>query len=300
MTAPGRWRRSGTTPPSGSPSIVNCRGLAAGHPREVADLGHDGVEQPPVAPARHADDADLRQRREPLAGRRHLLRDDDDLGVQRSLELVGQPEADAARRTRATPPASGPGPGPRSAAGGARPRATAGDRPPPGRARVGVEPVGSSSATAVPAGGVEDERAALQPLRPALLLVARALEPAVHRHDLRHRQSLRIHDPLGLGPLFARVELGHPDAQRAVGAAEPLERRVGQQVRATPPARSPVRRGAGPRPSPPRRLRARRAPAAELIPEATRGGGTRDRWSARSAHRRRAPRDNPRASGARA
>ena len=64
ITAPGRWRRSGTAPPSGSPSIDELPGLAAGDARDVADLGHEGVEQSPVAATGHADDADRRQRRE--------------------------------------------------------------------------------------------------------------------------------------------------------------------------------------------------------------------------------------------
>jgi hypothetical protein len=82
-----------------------------------------------------------------------------------------------------------------------------------------------------PGGGMEHQGAPFHPLGPALLLIPRALEPAVHRHDLRHRQPLSIHHALGVRLPLARVHLRHPHARGAVGTAQPLQRGIRQQMR---------------------------------------------------------------------
>ena len=75
--------------PATSPRATRARSLIS---------GDDGVQQAAVASARDADDAHLRQRRQRarlLLLDRRLRGRHDDLGVERALELVGEPEPDA-------------------------------------------------------------------------------------------------------------------------------------------------------------------------------------------------------------
>ncbi len=74
---------------------------------------------------------------------------------------------------------------------------------------------------------MKDQHPTFQPLYPALLLIAGPFQAPVHRNDLCHGESLRLDDPLGLGSLLARVQLGDPDAEGPVRTPEPFEGRVG-------------------------------------------------------------------------
>ena len=102
------------------------------------------------------------------------------------------------------------------------------------RERGRIETLGQQQPHRGTARGMEDQGPAVHPLGPALFLVTGPLQPAIHRDDLGHREPLRVHDPFGPRALLLRIDLGHPDAERVVGSSQPLERRIGQQVRPDP------------------------------------------------------------------
>ena len=81
---------------------------------------------------------------------------------------------------------------------------------------------------------MKDQDSALHPLDAALFLVSRPLEPAIHRHDLRHLEALGVHDSLRPWTLLAGVQLRHPDAQRLVGSPKPFQRGLGEEVGSDP------------------------------------------------------------------
>ena len=78
--------------------------------------------------------------------------------------------------------------------------------------------------------GVEHQGAPFHPLGAALLLIPGPLQAPVDRGDLCTREPLRVDDALSSRSLLPRVQLGHPNAQAAVGAAQPFEGGIGQEM----------------------------------------------------------------------
>ena len=232
------------------------RHLAAGHAREVADLGHHGVEQTPVAAARDADDPHLRQRRQRAGAGvlgRGLLGGDDDLRVERALELVGQPKADASDGLERRLLASAPGPAPRSAAAGGRRRAAAGGRPPPAPSRVASKPVGQQQPDRGAGRRRETPACRCPSARPRSApgpAPARAAGPPPRSAPPRAAPASTIRS--ARGPSSRGSSSATQTPERAVGAAEPFERGIGQQMGADPAraARRPARRRPSTQPDP--------------------------------------------------
>jgi hypothetical protein len=77
----------------------------------------------------------------------------------------------------------------------------------------------------------KDQSPTFHAFDPALLLIAGSLQSAVYRHDLRDRKSFRLEYPLSPGPFFGGIQFRDPDTQSPVCTSQPLQRRVGKQMR---------------------------------------------------------------------